>query len=210
MLQQSYTVFHHTYKGFTLIEMMLALAIGSILLASIYTFYIGQQKVYAIRELVAEMQQNARIGMALMAREIRMAGYNPAGIPGVGIIEAGPHVIRVTMDLNDDGVIAGDEDITYSLYDSGRDGDLDLGRQPGGGRNDPVAENIASLDFVYTLADGSTTSTPAAPGQIRMVQVFLSAHTTKPDQAYPSNGGYRTYTLQSSITPRNLCLLAGC
>jgi type IV pilus assembly protein PilW len=200
MLQQSYT----THKGFTLIEMMIALAIGSILLTSIYTFYIGQKKVYATRELVAEMQQNARIGMAFMAREIRMAGYNPTGASGVGIIEAGPHSIRVTMDLNHDGVIAGDEDITYSLYDSGRDGDLDLGRRPGGGRNDPVAENIASLAFVYMLADGSTTSTPAVPSQIRMVQVFLSARTTTSDQAYLSNDGYRTYTLQSSITPRNL------
>jgi len=200
-----------TNKGFTLIESLIALAVGTVLLTSIYNFYISQRKVHAVREQIAEMQQNARIGMALMTRELRMAGYNPTGIssPKVGIIEAGPHTMRVTRDVDGDGVIAGDEDVTYVLYDSGSDGDLDLSRKPGGGQNNPVAENIQSLDFVYTLADGSTTSTPTNLSQIRTIHITLTARTAKPDLDYATNGGYRTYTLQSSITPRN-CRITGC
>jgi type IV pilus assembly protein PilW len=195
----------YTQNGFTLIEMLIALAMGSLLLASLYNFYMGQKKAYAIREQVSEMQQNARAGMELMVREIRMAGYNPTRAPGVGIIEAGSQAIRMTMDLNGDGDVTDEnEDITYSLYDSGSDGDLDLGRKPAGSTNQPVAENIASLDFVYTLANGSTTTTPVSLGQIRMLQVSLTARTTKPDPTYPIHGGRRTYTLESVITPRNL------
>jgi type IV pilus assembly protein PilW len=195
----------YTQNGFTLIEMLIALAIGSLLLASLYNFYLGQKKAYAIREQVSEMQQNARAGMELMVREIRMARYNPTRAPGVGIIEAGPHAIRITMDLNGDGDVTDEnEDITYSLYDSGSDGDVDLGRKPAGGTNQPVAENITSLDFVYTLANGSTTTTSASPSQIRMIQVSLTARTAKPDPTYPTDGGHRNYTLESVITPRNL------
>lgn len=195
----------YTQKGFTLIEMLIALTIGSLLLASLYNFYLGQKKTHALREQVAEMQQNARAGMELIVREIRMAGYNPTRTPGVGIVAAGANSIRITMDLNGDGDVAdADEDITYSLYDSGGDGDLDIGRKPAGGTNQPVAENIDSLNFVYTLADGSTTTAPATPSQVRMIKVTLTARTAKPDLDYPTNGGHRTYTLESVITPRNL------
>jgi type IV pilus assembly protein PilW len=185
--------------------MLIALAIGSLLLASTYNFYMGQKKAYAIREQVSEMQQNARSGMELMVREIRMAGYNPTRTAGVGIIEAESHALRITMDLNGDGDMTDEnEDITYSLYDSGGDGDVDLGRKPASGTNQPAAENIASLDFVYTLANGSTTTTPANLSQIRMIQVSLTARTARPDPTYPTNGGRRTYTLESVIIPRNL------
>jgi type IV pilus assembly protein PilW len=194
-------------KGFTLIEMLIALAIGSLLLASLYNFYLTQKKTHDIREQIAEMQQNARVGMALMVREIRLAGYNPTGAPGVGIMAAGANTIRITMDLNEDhDTNDANEDLTYSLYDSGDDGDLDLGRKPMDGQNAPVVENIESLHFVYTLFDGSTTSTPAAPSQIRMVHVSVTARTARPDPGYATNGGYRTYTLKSVITPRNLVL----
>jgi type IV pilus assembly protein PilW len=196
-----------TQKGFTLIEMLIALAIGSLLLASLYNFYLTQKKTHDIREQIAEMQQNARVGIALMVREIRLAGYNPTGTPGVGITAAGPNTIRITMDLNEDHDTNDEnEDLTYSLYDSGNDGDLDLGRKSMGGQNTPVVENIENLHFVYTLRDGSTTSTPAAPSQIRLVHISLTARTARPDPGHPTNGGHRTYTLKSVITPRNLAL----
>ena len=196
-----------TQKGLTLIEMLIALAIGSLLLASLYNFYLTQKKTHDLREQIAEMQQNARVGMAFIVREVRLAGYNPTGIPGVGIMAAGPNTIRITMDLNEDHETNDEnEDLTYSLYDSGDDGDLDLGRKPLSGQNIPVVENIESLSFVYTLADGSTTSTPAVPSDIRLVHISLTARTARPDPGYPTNSGHRTYTLKSVITPRNLAL----
>jgi type IV pilus assembly protein PilW len=196
-----------TQKGFTLVEMLIALAIGSLLLASLYNFYLTQKKTNDIREQIAEMQQNARGGMALIVREIRLAGYNPTGAPGVGITAAGSNTIRITMDLNENGNTNDtNEDITYSLYDPKGNGHLKLGRKALGGNNDPVVENVENLHLVYTLRDGSTTSTPASPSDIRLVHVSLTVRTTRPDPGYPTNGGYRTYTLKSVITPRNLAL----
>jgi type IV pilus assembly protein PilW len=194
-----------TQTGFTLIEMLIALAMSSLVLAGLYSVYLSQKRAYDLREQVVEMQQNVRSGLTLMTREIRTAGYNPTGASGVGIVAAGPQSLRITTDLNDDGdTNDANEDVTYSLYDSGEDGDLDLGRKPAGGQNAPVAENIESLRFMYTLQDGSRTATPANPKQIRQVHIALTARTAKPDPAYTANGGHRLALLTSQITLRNV------
>ncbi|GIX47670.1 MAG: hypothetical protein KatS3mg131_1881 [Candidatus Tectimicrobiota bacterium] len=192
-------------QGFTLVEVVIAMSLGLALLAGTYGFYTGQRKALATRELVAEMQQQARIGMAMLVRELRMAGYDPTGTAGAGIVEATATAIRFTMDRNGDGdTNDANEDVRYTAYDSGGDGDLDLGRRLAASTNQPVAENLQELHFAYILADGTTTDAPADPGQIRAVQITLVARTAKPDPAYP--GGYRTYTLRSAVVPRNLAL----
>jgi prepilin-type N-terminal cleavage/methylation domain-containing protein len=62
-------------KGVTLIELLIALVISSVLTAAIYRTFIHQQKVYAVHEDVSDMQQNARVAVNRMLREIRMAGF---------------------------------------------------------------------------------------------------------------------------------------
>jgi len=62
-------------KGVTLIELLIALVISSILIAGIYRTFIHQQKTYATQEQVADMQQNVRVAINRMMREIRMAGF---------------------------------------------------------------------------------------------------------------------------------------
>jgi len=62
-------------KGLTLIELLIALVISAILIAGIYRTFIQQQKSYATQEQVADMQQNVRVAINKMIREIRMAGF---------------------------------------------------------------------------------------------------------------------------------------
>ena len=62
-------------KGVTLIELLIALVISAILIAGIYKVYISQQRSYASQEQVADMQQNVRVAINRMLREIRMAGF---------------------------------------------------------------------------------------------------------------------------------------
>jgi prepilin-type N-terminal cleavage/methylation domain-containing protein len=62
-------------KGLTLIELLIAMAISAILIAAIYRTFIGQHKVYTAQEQVVDMQQNARVAINRMMREIRMAGF---------------------------------------------------------------------------------------------------------------------------------------
>ena len=62
-------------NGLTLIELLVALVLSSILTAVLYRAFISQQKTYTVQDQVADMQQNVRFAMGQMKREIRMAGY---------------------------------------------------------------------------------------------------------------------------------------
>jgi prepilin-type N-terminal cleavage/methylation domain-containing protein len=61
--------------GVTLVELLIALVISAILTSAVYRTFIVQQKSYAVQEDVSDMQQNARVAVNRMLREIRMAGF---------------------------------------------------------------------------------------------------------------------------------------
>ena len=76
-------------RGVSLVELLIALVLSSILIFVLYKTFIRQQKTYVVQEQVFDVQQNARAVMARMVREIRMAGFGRiAGehVPGVGYI----------------------------------------------------------------------------------------------------------------------------
>ncbi|MDO9567538.1 MAG: prepilin-type N-terminal cleavage/methylation domain-containing protein [Candidatus Desulfaltia sp.] len=185
-------------SGFTLVELLIAMAIGLIILAALSSTFLMQRKIYDVQEQIVEMVQTARATMDMMTREIRMAGYDPAGATFDGIpYNAGQ--LQIRADLDGDGNITGQENIIY-IYDAT---DLQIDRNIGSG-DQPFAENIQSFTFVYLKADGVTeVTTSAENGDIRQIKITITARTSKADADY---GGYRTHTLTSLITPRNLNL----
>jgi prepilin-type N-terminal cleavage/methylation domain-containing protein len=62
-------------NGLTLIELLVSLVLSSILIAALYRTFIVQHKTYAVQEQVVDMQQNVRVAINKMMREIRMAGF---------------------------------------------------------------------------------------------------------------------------------------
>ena len=62
-------------KGLTLVELLIALVLSSILIAALYRVFISQQRIYMVQDQVADIQQNVRIAIGQMTKEIRMAGY---------------------------------------------------------------------------------------------------------------------------------------
>jgi len=175
-----------TNEGFTLVELLVAVAISGIVMASVYSSYYSQQKSYIAQEQVATMQQNLRNALFHLERDIRMAGYDPTMMAGAGIANAGSDTMQITMDLNGDGDTSDtDETITYSLYVSS--GVTRLGKSSGGGPNSPVADNIEALNFVYLDGDRNVTSTL---GSIRSVQVTLVATVGRGDPGYVNTDSF--------------------
>jgi prepilin-type N-terminal cleavage/methylation domain-containing protein len=75
--------------GLTLIELLVALVLSSILIAALYRTFISQHKTYTVQEQVVDMQQNARAAIFRVVREIRMAGFGKVAgeyVPGVGYV----------------------------------------------------------------------------------------------------------------------------
>lgn len=86
-------------RGFTLIEILIALSTFVIVLFAVYTSFESSQATYAAGEQRADIQQSARIAMEMMSADLRLAGY---GFPtGAGAITAAsPTDISFWADLN--------------------------------------------------------------------------------------------------------------
>src|SRR5437667_12867363 len=70
-------MFGHQESGFTLVELLIAMAISGIVLGAAVNTFIAQRWSYALQEQVTEMTQGTRAAMELVTREVRMAGYKP-------------------------------------------------------------------------------------------------------------------------------------
>lgn len=61
--------------GFTLVELLIAMALGLILLGGLYQTFRTQHDTYIVQDQVAAMQQNLRAAMYLITRDLQMAGW---------------------------------------------------------------------------------------------------------------------------------------
>ena len=126
-------------NGFTLVEILVALGIGTMMMMAIYSAVNSAQKSSSGIERKVIAQQDARSALELMAMEIRMASYNPNLTPNIwvstancsgtstsqtyrGIQEATASSMTIEMDINDNGIIDAtatnaNETIKY-VYDS--------------------------------------------------------------------------------------------
>ena len=195
-------------NGFTLIEVLITLAISGVIMTGVYTAFKSQQDSYLAQEQVAELQQNIRAGLDIMTRDIRMAGYDSERSAGAGITTANAGQLSFTQDLNNDGTIGSNEEVDYGFtpatsnpnYDVARDGipDVDsdsdgvpdamaLGKQVGTGGYQPIAESIQAIEFNYLDEAGNVT---AALGNIRSVEISILARARRPDRNYTDNRAY--------------------
>lgn len=65
--------------GFTIVELMIAMAILGVLTASIFSLYNTQHKVTHIESDVIDVQQNLRMALDGITRDLRMAGFALTG-----------------------------------------------------------------------------------------------------------------------------------
>ena len=126
-------------RGFTLVELLIAMAAGTVIIAAVYSAMNLALRFSANTDRKVITQQDTRAVLDLMAMEIRMASYNPtnniptntwgnpstlvcmpslalAPITFKGIKSATANSIAVAMDLNGDGVIGPPGTNEYIVY----------------------------------------------------------------------------------------------
>ena len=81
-----------TSHGYSLIELMVATTISLVVLSGLSFVLTSAYKTYKIQSSIQSLDENGRIGLERMARDIRMAGY--VGCSGAGI--------NLTNNLNTD------------------------------------------------------------------------------------------------------------
>ena len=68
---------HRAQRGFTLIELMVALLLGLLVVAAAGSIFLSNRRVYGSTESLNRIQENQRTAFEIMARDIREAGGNP-------------------------------------------------------------------------------------------------------------------------------------
>jgi prepilin-type N-terminal cleavage/methylation domain-containing protein len=188
------------HAGFSLIELMVVIAILAILFTFIYKGFERLNRYYTAENVKASTQQSARIAVEMMVQDIRMVGLNPLGTAGAGIVEATDTSIHFTADTNFDGDVADPfEDITYGLkLDGACDTCLQQTSHLG---TETLLGDVNTLAMTYL--DGTGTAIPTADlatrrADIRTVGITLTVN--RPAGRYDTVS--RTYTTQ--VRCRNL------
>ncbi len=95
--------------GFSLAEVLIVTAISSVVLLGLYLLYDVNQVTFVKGEQQADLQQNARIAMDRIVRELRLAGFYPEDPPVIppvcptAIQSATATGIQFVADVDSDG-----------------------------------------------------------------------------------------------------------
>ena len=160
--------------GFTLVEVMMCVAIISIVFGTIYRSFDIFSRSYTTENVKAGVQQKTRIGSDLMARDIRLAGLDPLGSANAGFISGGTNTssIQFSADHNYDGDLDDPfENITYALNGNILEQTSDLGS---GSVAATLLDNVTDLTFTYLDATDTTMAAPIQVDEIRTVLISLT------------------------------------
>lgn len=151
-------------RGYSLVDMLVALAVGGGILASTLTLLHLGLRSWIWGAARVEAQQSARYALERLAGELREAGYDPtvAGIAPVVVAE--PARIVFQRDFNGNGLVdATRERVTYVL----RAGESILRRDAGGGAQ-PMVSHVRVFALTYLDREGRETMDPAAVIAVRV------------------------------------------
>jgi prepilin-type N-terminal cleavage/methylation domain-containing protein len=123
------------HRGFTLVEILFALATGLVVMGAVYMAMItGQRSSVGIEQRISAAQ-DVRASLEIMSMEIGMASYNPNFVPGIWLAPAGcanpsgsqgyrgiqvatPTALTVEMDINENGAVGDPNEVIAYVYEN--------------------------------------------------------------------------------------------
>lgn len=70
---------YRSSRGLSLVELMVALAVGLLLTAAVIQIFLSTKNTYRIQESMARLQENGRFAVNYLVTDLRMAGYMGCG-----------------------------------------------------------------------------------------------------------------------------------
>jgi type IV pilus assembly protein PilW len=90
-------------RGFSLVELMVAVTLGFIVVAAVGYLYLGSRQSFRNTDNMSRMQESARYALDTMARDLRMAG----SLGCTNLIEAAPIPVAPVPALTNANVVVG-------------------------------------------------------------------------------------------------------
>jgi len=193
-------------RGVTLIELLVVLVICGIVVGGVYRGFIARTKAYTVQDQVAEVQQDVRGAMEIMARDIRMAGYQTNNFASLYPTAAALiSTYQIVTPLNSGSIQVYYEyvptlqvyAVTYSLTGTNTlNRTLTIfdinGNQVGVPNTSDILDNVKGLSFTYAvdangdgIVDGINTTTGIIPDY--------------PNNPNHHNNPFQTYTAVNSM-----------
>lgn len=95
-----------TNRGFTLVEVLIVMAMFGVIMGAVYSLYITNLRTSYTSDETAEVQQNMRIAMDVVTRDLRMAGM---------LVDYGNDIFPIQTVLADNTGLDGSDGITLNM-----------------------------------------------------------------------------------------------
>ena len=189
--------------GFSLLELVVGLAIASIVMLAIISVFTTLTRSYTTQTTSAGLQQAARVSLDYMTQNIRMAGLNPGRLANVGIIAADANSLEFNLDRNLNGVLetTDEEHMRFSFDPVDHEVDEQLYVGTPSQSQGPLVGNVSNLTFNYFDRNGDFLGPAPDLAQIKTVEIFLTVQQRPGRESQPV---IRTYS--SRLICRNLGL----
>ncbi len=198
-------------RGFTLVELLIGVAISFIIMAAIFEVLITQKRSYAIEDTLLEVENRGEFTIQYLSHLIQNSGYNIE--QGMKIESASDHYFSTVFDDDDNGVIEADEVVTICLNKPAKEVGNTV--EPTGLVHDADMDNLANggpheyfFDFYFDMnGDGNVSDDErfvsgynldnarddTSPEQKDAIKLYLTG---------PPYGLYRyTYRLENDEAP---------
>ena len=198
-------------RGFTIVELLIAMFIAGIIATAIYSVYTNFFRQSTVQEMTLEAQQNARVAINMMERELMNAGYS-AGTADI-ITEATANSVEfIYTDPENDPAMSATAGkrlktkywlqtvggVQYLVKKTDNLSDSILGA------TEKVIPNVQNLNLTYYDVGGTTladTTTQANRNNIRFISVQVVTETT---DNVPGTAAKKTYMVETHIRLRNI------
>ena len=194
-------------RGFSLVELLIAMVMAGVVMGAIYNIYVSQQKAYSSQELVAETQQNFRAAITVMGREIRLAGHrNPA------IVSVDPSTMTDCI-LDGPGVCVGSNasQLVFTYFDTtATDTTVDYngtGNHVAAGPPDPGDVVKVTYDLYDAYSAGVTDDLGRTVGAGNKVPTVLNIHGL--EFRYLIDNGVGGFNIATSVDAGNMRSVRG-
>jgi Tfp pilus assembly protein PilW len=164
-------------SGFTLVELMVGLALGLLVVAVLVAATAAGTRLLARAAVRAEGEDTAQLGVEAFVFDVRRAGYDPTGAGVAPLVLATDARLTIEADLDQDGAVdpSSEEHTTWVCDPSARKLSRVVGAQ-----SLPLADGVAACALSY--ADGAGTPLPAggagldaaARGRVRRIVLDLT------------------------------------
>ena len=196
-------------SGFTLIEVLVTIAMVSVFIAASMAVLIPLSRSYTTTDVASSAQQVVRMAVEVIANDIRLAGLDPlqqlqgtdgSGLPLAGFQEASATSVRFTCDRVPDGEEEANGEIdddnfeNINYYYEAATQSLNLRLYAGAPvqTTQQLVNNVTNLRFRYFDRDDNET---ADLDEIRSVQISMTVEEDAGNQG----------TVERSYTTRVLC-----